>query len=68
MHIKLLLYYWGRSIYVYVTKIQNIQNRNQYSTLDGLFINRKKIIPEGVAALMLTITTYPSNCDILEPT
>ena len=28
MHIKLLLYYWGRRIYVYVTRIQNIQNRN----------------------------------------
>ena len=29
MYIKLLLYYWGRSIYVYVTGIQNILNINQ---------------------------------------
>ena len=39
--------------------IQNIQNRNQYSTLKGLFINRKKITHDGVAALMQTMTTYP---------
>ena len=42
MHTKLLKYYWGTSIYVYVTGILNIKNRSQYSTLEGLFINRKK--------------------------
>ena len=35
MYIKLHLYYWGRSIYVYVAGTQNILNRNQYSTLQG---------------------------------
>ena len=59
MHIKLLLYYLG-SIYVYVTGIQNIQNRNQYSTQEGT----QQITPEGVAALLQTMTTYSSNGDL----
>ena len=64
MYNKVPLYYWDRSIYVYVMGTQNIQNRIQYSTLGDLFINRKKSTPEGVAALMQTMTTYPSNCDL----
>ena len=44
--INLPLYYWGRSIYAYITKIQNIQNRNQSMILKELFSNRKKITPE----------------------
>ena len=57
MYIKLLLYYSGRNIYVHVMGIQNIQNRNHRSTMEGLFINRKKITLEEVTALMQTMTT-----------
>ena len=36
---------------MYVTEIQNIQYGNQSTTLEGLYMNRKKMTPERVADL-----------------
>ena len=65
MYSKLYLYYWGVSVYVYVTGTQKIYNRNINDSERSIYFY-EKIITKGIAEGGHALVTNASNCDLTE--